>query len=153
MAFANEALRFGINPQAQILFTAQDIDFTVGCMCYIGMCVRGLAGYVVIGDTLCNPSTCYDSRGLLPVDKGNIWYTPMFYRDIWAGRRMAASLDLLFSGRRKAKPPKAESSPLPVPPVAVKAPDPVMILPEPEAPQTVTEAVYSDNGFGQLTFF
>lgn len=154
MAFANESLRSGINPQTQILFTAQDIDFTVGCMCYIGMCVRGLAGYVVIGDTLCNPSTSYDRRGLLPVDKGNIWYTPMFLARLeWAGRRMAASMDLMFSGGRKEKPAETTLAKPPAPPVAVKAPEPVMILPEPEAQQTVPEPLYSETGFGQLTFF
>lgn len=28
-------------------------------------------------DTLASPSVSYDKRGLLPVNKGNVWYTPM----------------------------------------------------------------------------
>lgn len=95
-AFCNECLREGINPQTECLVIGQDIDFTVGCMCYIMMCVRGLAGYVVIGDTICSPNTTLDRRGLIPVDDcGRIWYTPMLMAsDLWAGRRMAAMMEV-----------------------------------------------------------
>lgn len=153
MAFTNEAIRNGINPQTQVLYTAQDIDFTVGCMCYIGLCIRGLPGYVVIGDTLCNPSTAYDRRGLLPVDnESRVWYTPEFSSDLWMGRRMAAAMDLMFSGGKAkgTEPPTAQPE---VPPVAVRPPDPVEILPEPEAPQIEAEPDFSNNEFGQLQFF
>ena len=149
-AFANECLRHDINPQTQVLFVAQDIDFTVGCMCYIAMSYMGLAGYVVIGDTLCNPNTTYDSRGLLPVDNDSrIWYTPMFMtRDLWAGRRVAASMDLMFGNGRKP-----ESRPLQSASAAVTPPAPVAIFPEPEPPVEAEETAYSETGAGQLMFF
>lgn len=152
MAFTNSALLAGINPQTQILYVAQDIDFTVGCMCYIGMCVRGLAGYVVIGDTLCDPNTAYDRKGLLPVDRnGRIWYTPMFYTDLWAGRRIAAKMDLFLNGGEKrtekhAEPVKAAEMPLQrsqqrfTPVATVKT-------------RVEEETVWNTTETGQLTFF
>src|SRR5699024_11833427 len=57
VAFANECLRQKVNYQTSVLFVAQDIDFTVGLMCYIQLSLLGCAGYVVIGDTLVRPST------------------------------------------------------------------------------------------------
>lgn len=155
MAFANQCRAHDINFQTHCLFVAQDIDFTVGCMCYIAMSRMGCPGYVVIGDTLCNPNTTRDRRGLIPVDNcSRIWYTPMFMTsELWVGRRMAAAMDLMLSGGRKTKPVENTPAPLQSPSVAVKAPDPVMILPEPKAPQAVPEPLYSESGFGQLTFF
>ena len=155
VAFANEALRQDINPQTQCLFVAQDIDMTVGCMCYIAMSFMGLAGYVVIGDTLCNPNTMMDSRGLLPVDDcSRIWYTPMFMtRELWVGRRMAAAMDLMFSGCRKEAAAVPGSAPLQPLSATETVETPVVISPEPEEPLEVEETAYADNGFGQLSFF
>lgn len=88
VAFANECRKKGIDYQNHILFTAQDIDYVVGCMCYIQLSLMGCAGYVTIGDTICHPQTCYDSKGLFPKDEGNIWYTPMFFSEVWHLRRV-----------------------------------------------------------------
>jgi len=77
VAFANECRKKEINYQTDVLFVAQDIDYIVGMMCYLQMSLLGMPGYVVIGDTLASPSTSYDKRGLIPVDKGNVWYTPL----------------------------------------------------------------------------
>ena len=155
MAFANECRRQNINPQTQVLFVAQDIDMTVGCMCYIAMSLMGLAGYVVIGDSLCDPNTCYDRRGLLPKDDGRVWYTPMFMtRECWAGRRMAAGLDLMLSGAklrevtmgREISPPVNELHLPPAPLSSVhEAPQIEETVPKP-AEETKLE-------FGQLSFF
>lgn len=162
LAFVNECIRQHINPQTQCLVVAQDIDFTVGCMCYIMMSFMGLAGYVVIGDTLCNPNTTSDRRGLIPVDDcSRIWYTPMFMTsELWVGRRMAAAMDLMLSGGRispaeKPEPVTVEAPPRPLqsPPVAVISPAPAPISPEPENLVEVKETVFSDNGTGQLMFF
>ena len=141
---------------------AQDIDFTVGCMCYIMMAFMGLAGYVVIGDTLCNPNTTRDRRGLIPVDDcSRIWYTPMFMTsELWVGRRMAAAMDLMLSGGRISPAEKAPvitepppPRPLQLPPVAVTVESPVVISPEPEKPVEAEETAFADNGDGQLMFF
>lgn len=161
-AFANDCLRHDINPQTQCLVIAQDIDFTVGCMCYIMMSFMGLAGYVVIGDTLCHPNTTRDRRGLIPVDDcSRIWYTPMFMSsDLWVGRRMAAAMDLMLSGgmispAEQTEPVTVEAPPrqLQSPPVAVTVESPVVIFPEPEKPVEAEETAYGETGAGQLMFF
>ena len=96
VAFANECLRQKVNYQTSVLFVAQDIDFAVGLMCYIQLSLLGCAGYVVIGDSLAHLSTAYDRRGLIPRDEGNVWYTPMYFRDIWHWRRALAQVDMMF---------------------------------------------------------
>lgn len=78
VAFANECTRQHINFQTSVLFVAQDIDLTAGLMCYIQLSLLGCPGYVVIGNTLTEPSLSLDRRGLIPQDKGNVWYTPLF---------------------------------------------------------------------------
>lgn len=83
VAFANKCRKKGINYQTDVLFVAQDIDYIVGMMCYLQMSLLGMPGYVVIGDTLASPSTSYDKRGLIPVDKGNVWYTPLLRIPVW----------------------------------------------------------------------
>jgi len=157
-AFANNCLRKDINYQTSVLFVAQDIDYLVGCMCYLQLSILGCAGYVMIGDSLANPTTSHDPRGLIPVDDGNIWYTPFFFREEWHTRRMAASMALLFS-RLTATPsneePPAEAAavllqPLPAP--EDPAP-PVTISPEPETPVEAEETVYEADQYGQLMLF
>ena len=95
LAFANECRRPGrnINYQTSVLFVAQDIDMIVGCMCYIQLSLLGCPGYVVIANTLTNPSTSIDSRGLIPMPGEHIWYTPFYFRDVWHHRRLAFQMD------------------------------------------------------------
>lgn len=100
VAFANECRRQKVNYQQSVLCVAQDIDFTVGLMCYIQLSLLGCAGYVVIGDTLAHPATAYDRRGLIPRDEGNVWYTPMYFRDVWHWRRVWAQVDMMCSAEK-----------------------------------------------------
>ena len=93
-AFANECRRQGINPQTSVLFAAQDIDYTVACMCYVQLSLLGCAGYVVVADTLRHPAVCLDDRGLIPAPGQTVWYTPMYFRDVWHRRRVAALMAL-----------------------------------------------------------
>ena len=96
--------------EEKVLFVAQDIDYTVGLMCYIQLSLMGCAGYVVIGDTLINPCTAYDKKGLLPAgDPERIWFTPLFSDGIWYGRRLAAQMDLLISGSSRKSPENVNS--------------------------------------------
>lgn len=88
VAFANECWRHNINYQESVLFVAQDVDFLAGMMCYIQISLLGCPGYVVIADTLAHPAVSVDSRGLIPAPGQNVWYTPMYFRDIWTGRRI-----------------------------------------------------------------
>lgn len=96
VAFANACLRQKINYQTSVLFVAQDIDYIVGLMCYLQLSLMGCAGYVVIANTLTNPSTALDRRGLIPRPGENIWYTPFYFRDAWHYRRLWAQMELLF---------------------------------------------------------
>lgn len=133
IAFANECRRPGrnINYQTSVLFVAQDIDMIVGCMCYIQLSLLGCPGYVVIANTLTNPGTSIDGRGLIPKHGENIWYTPFYFRDIWHWRRIWTQMDLMC----RASAP------------AIEAPPPA---PEPE-PEPVVE--HKANKYGQLTLF
>lgn len=98
IAFANECRRPGrnINYQTSVLFVAQDIDMIVGCMCYIQLSLLGCPGYVVIANTITNPSTSIDSRGLIPVPGEHVWYTPFYFRDEWHYRRLFCQIDSFF---------------------------------------------------------
>lgn len=88
IAFANLCRRKNICYHDKVLFVAQDIDLIAGLMCYIQLSFLGCAGYVVIGNTITEPSTAYDRRGLLPAGpQSRIWYTPFFSTDIWFLRR------------------------------------------------------------------
>ena len=151
VAFANACRNCGLNYQQTVLFVAQDLDYTVGMMCYIALSLLGCAGYVVIGDTLIDPGTSYDSKGLLPMDSGRVWYTPMFCSPLWQGRRLAAQLDLLLSNGRKPvgierKPTETPKMTLQRAETKVKPITPVVISPEPETQFSVMET-------GQLSFF
>lgn len=91
LAFLNVCKRRNICYHNKVLVIAQDIDFIVGLMCYIQCSFMGCAGYVVIGDTITDPATAYDDRGLLPAGPQNrIWYMPFFSTDMWYMRRQIA---------------------------------------------------------------
>ena len=114
IAFANECQRQHINYQTSVLFVAQDIDFLAGCMCYIQLSLLGCPGYVVIDDSIVRPTTSYDAHGLLPKDGPQVWYTPMYFRDVWHYRRIGAQMDLLFRNAAEqvpADPPVPASPP------------------------------------------
>lgn len=66
IAYANELKRNGINYQTEAYFVAQDLDSLVAMMCYIQMSLMGMAGVVIIGDTL---------KGI----GGELLYTPFHY--------------------------------------------------------------------------
>ena len=80
-----------VNFQNHALFVAQDIDRVAAMMCFIQLSLLGCSGYVVVADTLTNPLT---GSALQPTPNENqeIWYTPMFYSDVWTWRRVFNSL-------------------------------------------------------------
>lgn len=139
VAFANECTRQKVNYQTSVLFVAQDIDFTVGLMCYIQLSLLGCAGYVVIGDSLAHPSTAYDRRGLIPRDEGNVWYTPMYFRDVWHWRWVWAQVDMMCSAE---KPQGAE---------VVSKPE--TTTQKPRTRPKKAQPAASENEYGQLTLF
>lgn len=97
IATANVMKENGINYQQNALFVGQDIDRVAGLMCYIQLSILGCAGYIVIGDSLCNPVTGSDV--LFPMEKPGqeIWYMPMFASDVWQWRRNFKMLDKIFA--------------------------------------------------------
>ena len=76
-----------INYQRNALFVAQDIDRTVGLMCYIQLSLLGCSGYVVIGDSITNPII---GEPLYPIEQSGQewWYMPMFNTADWSFRRL-----------------------------------------------------------------
>lgn len=143
IAFLNVCKRRNICYHNKVLVIAQDIDFIVGLMCYIQCSFMGCAGYVVIGDTLVNPATAYDSRGLLPAGPQNrIWYMPLFSTDVWYMRRQIAQMNLLFEP--KGEPTKIEKTD--IKPANLQK----SIKNEPKAPENEP---LNETKTGQLTFF
>lgn len=103
IAFANEARRQGINYQQSIEFVAQDIDFTAAMMCYIQLSLLGCSGYVIIGNTLTTPPT-------EPLENQNVWYTPLYFLDVWHWKRMWKMLSRL-NKKKKAEVPEVKKQP------------------------------------------
>lgn len=94
IAFANYCLSRDINYQLHVLFIAQDIDYLTACQCYIQMSLLGMPGYVAVGDSLTDPSTSWDDRGLLPTKPKRCFFTPMFFSAAWTGRKIIARMAL-----------------------------------------------------------
>lgn len=145
IAFAEECRMQNVNYQTSVLFTAQDIDYTAGLMCYLQLSLIGAPGYVKIGNTITDPLTSYDQKALFPVDKGDIWYTPLYFLDVWDWRRRWAMLDTAIQSMASlgAIEGPTEASPLeiPAPPEIIEEPEPIAL------------PVYAETATGQLTFF
>lgn len=90
IAAANAYREPKINYQTSVLFVAQDIDFVAAMMCYIQLSLLGCPGYVIVGDTLRHPPT-----EPMPADY-QIWYTPMYFSDVWHWRRVFRALDRMM---------------------------------------------------------
>lgn len=103
IAFANECRRQGVNYQTDVLFVAQDIDYVTGLMCYLQLSLLGCAGYVVIANTLTNPATCYDRKMLIPKRGENVWYTPMYFCDVWHWRRVKAQMQTIQMSKKEKR--------------------------------------------------
>ncbi len=120
------------NWQHKVLFIGQDIDFTVGLMCYIQMSLRGCAGFVKIGDTLANPVKAGE-------DDKSYWYTTMYNHEIWHLRRKFHFMDAML---KRVKPQETELSPK----QPKQAPEPPVITKE-------TPQLYQVKENGQLSLF
>jgi type I restriction-modification system DNA methylase subunit len=87
IAFANACKDIpDVNYQQDVVFVAQDIDDTVAKMCYIQLSLLGCAGYVVVGNTITEPTT---GTVLHPIYKGDkIYFTPMWFTNNWTIKRL-----------------------------------------------------------------
>lgn len=112
-----------INYQTCAIFVGQDIDYTVGLMCYIQLSLIGAPGFVRIGDTIANPSV---GHPLFGEDTDDTWYTPMFYRDVWEMRRVIERMKRITSTIQPLPPRKSYEEP-PITPAD----------PEPAGPQII----------------
>lgn len=92
IAFANYCWARSINYQMHVLFVAQDIDYLTACQCYIQMSLLGMPGYVAVGDSLTDPCTALDDRGLLPTKPNRCFFTPLFFTAAWTGRKVIARM-------------------------------------------------------------
>lgn len=85
IAAANESQKrmneVGLNAQDYVACYAQDISHVAVMMCYIQLSLQGYAGKIKLGDSLTNPLTEADNGS-------DIWYTPMWFSDVWTMRRM-----------------------------------------------------------------
>jgi len=68
IAFANVCKEKNVDFQRNVLFVGQDIDPVVARMCFISMSLLGMAGYVIVGDTL-----------LMDTQNYGYWFTPMYF--------------------------------------------------------------------------
>jgi type I restriction-modification system DNA methylase subunit len=108
VAFAENCVDNKINYQQNVLFVGQDIDPVVARMAFIQLALLGCAGYVIIGNSLTNPTVgdvLFPKTGKVNenVPDAEIWYTPMFFHDTWSYRRTfrkVTALTKLFEGEK-----------------------------------------------------
>lgn len=100
IAFAQECLQQKVNYQTDILFVGQDLDRTATMMSFVQLSLLGCPGYVVVEDSLLNPTV--GSSVLLPIPQEGqeIWYTPMFFTDTWQLRVAVEKIKLLGTAEK-----------------------------------------------------
>ncbi len=80
----------GLNAQDYICLYAQDLSQVSAMMCYVQLSLQGFAAKIKLGDSLMKP--------LLVSNNGaDIWYTPMWFSDVWIMRRYMQRLDFIFN--------------------------------------------------------
>jgi type I restriction-modification system DNA methylase subunit len=85
----------GLNAQHYISLYAQDLSQVSTMMCYVQLSLLGFAAKVKLGDSLLHPLTEQD-------DGPDIWYTPMWFSDIWQYRRLMQRMDKIMIGSSSA---------------------------------------------------
>lgn len=83
----NRISKYGLSAQEYVCFFAQDLSQTTAMMCYIQLSLLGFAAKVKVGDSLLHPMTNEDNGS-------DIWYTPMWFSDVWVVRRMIEGLKI-----------------------------------------------------------
>ena len=110
-----------INYQQRAIFIAQDIDQTVALMCYVQMSLIGCAGYVRVGDTICDPTTGHPLYG---DGTGNCWMMPMFYTEVWNMRRFVDAMERIMKPLTGTEEAATAETPALPPPTEAKAEEP-----------------------------
>ena len=135
----------------------QDIDRVAALMCYIQLSLLGCSGYVVVGNSLTNPTISLYGNPLLPIEREGqeIWCMPMFHDQVWVYRQAIAKMGGLITAGAKTEVSEAvRKIPATQPDLPVKSekcPDLYEKCPttqsEPEPEQ------FTETETGQLTFF
>lgn len=90
-SYREKMAKIGLNAQDFVCLYAQDLSMVAALMCYIQISLQGYAGKIKIGDSLLHP--------MLDTDNGSdIWYTPMWFSDVWIQRR---AVERIVGGLRK----------------------------------------------------
>ena len=90
-SYRGKMAKIGLNAQDFVCLYAQDLSMVAALMCYIQISLQGYAGKIKIGDSLLHP--------MLDTDNGSdIWYTPMWFSDVWVQRR---AVECIVGGLRK----------------------------------------------------
>lgn len=90
-SYRKKMAEIGLNSQDFVCLYAQDLSMVAALMCYIQISLQGYAGKIKIGDSLLHP--------MLDSDNGsNIWYTPMWFSDVWVMRR---AVERIVGGLKK----------------------------------------------------
>lgn len=95
IAFAQECLQQKVNYQTDVLFVGQDVDRTAVMMSFVQLSLLGCPGYVVVGDSLLNPTVGPSVLLPVPQEGQEIWYTPLFFSDTWQLRVAIERIKLL----------------------------------------------------------
>lgn len=89
--FRKAIRRTGLNAQHYICLYAQDLSQVSAMMCYVQLSLLGYAAKVKLGDSLMNPLVEHDNGA-------DIWYTPMWFSDVWTIRRLIGRMDKISVG-------------------------------------------------------
>lgn len=81
----------GLNAQNYISLYAQDLSQVSAMMCYVQLSLLGFSAKVKLGDSLMHPLTEEDNGP-------DIWYTPMWFSDVWQYRRLMQRMDKIMIG-------------------------------------------------------
>lgn len=84
-----------MNYQDHMYFVGQDIDITCVHMCYIQLSLLGLAGYVICGNTFVSPEPDLKNSPC------SVWFTPIWFNDVWTLRRFMHGYDILMNNKMK----------------------------------------------------
>lgn len=82
-----------LNWQNHVYFVGQDIDRVTAMMCYVQLSLLGCPGWIQVTNTLTNPTPNF------PEDAENIFFTPLYFSDVWMLRRLFHNLDLFMKER------------------------------------------------------
>lgn len=82
-----------LNFQDHVLVVAQDLSEITALMCYIQLSLLGIAAIVKVGDSIANPFN-YDV--LTAPHDADLYFTPMYFSDVWNGRKMANIMDMVL---------------------------------------------------------